>query len=136
MEFCTLVSTPLPLRLNLCGTGVRSLHDATHYRDLVGSLLHLANTVRPDIAIAVGYLSRLMNQPTEGLWNTGRRILRYLREKTGLGIVYQNNNDGSEIVAYSDSDWAQERPSRKSISGGCLCLLVDRSHGDLSSRLS
>lgn len=74
IEFCKPVWTPLPLRLDLCGTDVRSLPDTTLCREFVGSLLKFANTVRSDIAFLVGYLSRFMNHPTEGLWRTASKF--------------------------------------------------------------
>jgi hypothetical protein len=36
---------------------------ATEYRSLVGSLRYLVHT-RPDIAFAIGYVSRFMEKPT------------------------------------------------------------------------
>lgn len=88
MEFSNPVATLTPLEVYLCSTVVRSLRDAMPYRELVGLLLHLANTVRPDIACAVEYLLRYLNQQTEGLCKMGKRIVRYLRETIELGIVY------------------------------------------------
>ena len=48
------------------------------YCELVGSLLYIANITRPDIAQAVGVLSRYRNTPTTAHMNEGLRVLRYL----------------------------------------------------------
>lgn len=40
------------------------LNDGTQYRQLIGLLLNLYNTVRPDISYAAGYLSRFVWCPT------------------------------------------------------------------------
>jgi hypothetical protein len=36
--------------------------NSTHYQQLIGSLRYLVHT-RPDIAFAVGYMSRFMERP-------------------------------------------------------------------------
>ena len=66
MENCRSVSTPLPAGCILpilpeqLGEGERILMSNTPYRELVGCILHLANTTRPDIGFAASYLSRFM----------------------------------------------------------------------------
>ena len=97
-----------------------STMDGTPYRQLVGCLLHLANTTRPDIAYASNYLSRFMHDPSPSLWKAAKSVLRYLKGTKKLGIVYSKGHihDKEDMVSgFSDSDWAQEKPSRKSISG-------------------
>ena len=39
-----------------------------------------------------------------------------------MAIEYAFNGIGSRITTYSDSDWAGDRQSRKSTSGGCSML--------------
>jgi len=43
------------------------------YRELVGSLLYLALTTRPDIAVAVNKLARLVNKPTNTHWKIAKK---------------------------------------------------------------
>lgn len=52
--------------------------DTTMYKSLVGSLRYLVNT-RPDIAYAVGVVSRYMERPTVLHLSAVKRILRYLK---------------------------------------------------------
>ena len=52
------------------------LMERTPYRPLVGCLLHLANTTRPDIAYAAGYLSRFMQNPRPFHWKAAKHVLR------------------------------------------------------------
>jgi hypothetical protein len=52
--------------------------DATHYRSIIGGLRYLTHT-RPDIAFAVGYVSRFIEDPREDHWTAVKRLLRYVK---------------------------------------------------------
>jgi hypothetical protein len=56
--------TPMEELLKLSRKSTAPEVDATHYRRLVGSLRNLVHT-RPDLAFAVGFVSRFMEHPTE-----------------------------------------------------------------------
>jgi hypothetical protein len=84
------------------------------YQQLVGSLIYLSNSTRPDIAHAVSYLSRHMHAPTEDDMMNGKRVLRYLKGSRTLALNY--NQKDQELVAYSDSSYAEEE-DRKSVGG-------------------
>lgn len=77
MQDCKLVKTPLPQGLDLKVDDTEMLSNTTPFRQLVGSLLHFSNTVRPDIAFAVGYLSRFMHTHTQMRCKAGKHVLRY-----------------------------------------------------------
>ncbi|PXF45962.1 Retrovirus-related Pol polyprotein from transposon TNT 1-94 [Gracilariopsis chorda] len=47
------------------------------FRVLVGSLMHICNTVRPDIAFAVSYLARFMRSYTQAHWKAAKHVLKY-----------------------------------------------------------
>ncbi|KOM38358.1 hypothetical protein LR48_Vigan03g174000 [Vigna angularis] len=49
------------------------------------------------------------------------RIIRYLKNAPGSGLLYAANNS-FRIHAYSDSDWATCATTRRSISGFCVFL--------------
>ena len=53
-------------------------------RRVVGSLLYLSTRTRPDFVFAVGSVARFCANPS-------RRILRYLKGKVSLGLVYKGN---------------------------------------------
>ena len=90
-------------------------------RELIGSLLYLSNTTRPDLSYSVGLLARYMESPGEKHWKAAKHVLRYLRGTLTFGILYKN--DGSDtIVGYTDSDFAADRDARKSTSGFCFLL--------------
>lgn len=116
MENANPSATPLPSNLDLMEEGSSPLPDQTPFRQIVGSLMHLSNTVRPDICYSVNYLARFMHRPTTALWTACKHMLRYLKGTSKLGLRFQSGGE-LKLLAFSDSDWAQERPSRKSISG-------------------
>lgn len=59
--------------------------DETLYMKIVWNLMHLATT-RPDLMYGVSLISRFMYCPTESHWLAAKRILRYLKGTTELGI--------------------------------------------------
>jgi len=61
------------------------------YISLVGALLYLATCTRPDIAFAVGDLSRFSAVPTVPLWMAAKRVLLYLRTHSHLGLTYTHS---------------------------------------------
>ena len=56
------------------------------YAQAVGSLMYLAISTRPDIAYAVGVLSRYSNNPGPNHWLAVKHLMRYLKG-TMLEIV-------------------------------------------------
>ena len=49
------------------------------YASMVGSLMYSMVCTRPNIALAMGVVSRFMNNPRKGNWEAVKWILRYLR---------------------------------------------------------
>ena len=76
----------------------------TSYSSLVGALLYAACHTRPDIAYAVGMLSRVLAKPTPALMAEAERVLGYLHFHKHVGLRYSPGD--STLHAFSDSDWA------------------------------
>jgi hypothetical protein len=87
------------------------------YSALVGSLLYLAVTVRPDISYAVGVLSKYMSCPTMSHWLAAKGVLRYLAGTPSVGITYSSGSGGGELVGWCDADFAGDLDTRKSTTG-------------------
>lgn len=85
------------------------------YQQLIGSLLYLAITSRPDILYPVTFLSQFNRKPTQQHWTCAQRILRYLKGTSNLSLTYKKSDH--DLIGYSDSDWANNCPQRKSFSG-------------------
>lgn len=84
------------------------------YREAVGSLMFLAVVTRPDIAFAVGQVSKFLNEPSEIHWTAVKRIMRYLAGTKSYGICYQSDD---ELIVYSDADFAGDTATRRSTTG-------------------
>jgi hypothetical protein len=114
-DFCP---TLLPLsgeRKDALGAGV-ALEPGNRYCELIGSLLYIANTTRPDIAQAVGVLSRYRSAPTTSHWNAAIRVLHYLRE-TKEKVLVLGREPHVSLEGYVDADFAGDLDSRFSTSG-------------------
>jgi hypothetical protein len=110
--------------LSECSTkqGGSEAHSTTHnikYRELIGSLLYSACTVRADVAFAVSYLSRFLDCYKHKHWKCAQYVLKYLGGTKRKGIMYYKHGDG-QLVAYSDSDFAGCVDTRKSTTGNII----------------
>ena len=63
------------------------------YREIVGSLMYLSVSTRPDISYAVGYLARFLNKPDVTHLKAAHHVLRYLRGTSTMGIRYHEGGD-------------------------------------------
>jgi hypothetical protein len=72
---------------------------------------------RPDMAFAVGYLSRFMEDPRQEHMAAMKHLLRYVAGTIDYGLTYSRSNGELQLVGYSDSDMAGDIDDRKSTSG-------------------
>ena len=93
----------------------------TAYRALVARANYMSPD-RPDISHAVKELARNMSKPTTGDWAKLKRLGRYLVGRPRLQTTYPWQHATSEMVAYTDADWAGDKVNRKSTSGGCVMM--------------
>ena len=127
------VSTPADLNVRLQKEdGVSKPVDTTSCQSIVGSLLYAAITNRPDIAQAVGVVSKFCANPTQNHLTAAKRILRYLKGTVYLGLSYKKCADGN-LIGYSDADWAGDMDDRHSASGNVF-LLAKRAVSWLSKK--
>jgi len=89
------------------------------YPMLVGKLMWVSNTVRPDICFAVNTLARHMSKPTNETMQAALRVVKYLHQTKDEVLQLGGNHEGATpIVTYTDANWASD-PSvdRRSTSG-------------------
>lgn len=91
------------------------LSSPQEYSEILGSLLYLANTTRPDIAFAVCLLSRYRNAPTTVQMLGIKSVLKYLAGTRTVGLVWKAGEKG--ILGFCDSDYAGDISTRKSTTG-------------------
>ncbi|KAJ0960490.1 hypothetical protein J5N97_001649 [Dioscorea zingiberensis] len=122
MKGCNPCQTPMENRLKLSKKSEDPAVDATMYRSIVGSLRYLVNT-RPDIAHAVGIVSRFMESPTTQHLTAVKHILRYVSGTLNFGCYYEKmGNLEPKLVGYSDSDLAGDVDDRRSTTGTVFFL--------------
>nr|GEY97803.1 uncharacterized mitochondrial protein AtMg00810-like [Tanacetum cinerariifolium] len=109
----TLIDTEKPLLKDHDGEDV----DVHTYRSMISSLMYLTLS-RPDIMFAVCACARFQVTPKASHLHAVKRIFRYLKGKTHLGLWYPKDSPFN-LVAYSDSDYAGASLDRKSTTEGC-----------------
>src|ERR1044072_9045069 len=90
------------------------------YRGRIGSLLYLTAS-RPDILFSVHLCARFQSDPRETHLTSVKRILRYLKGTTNLGLMYKKTSE-YKLSGFCDADFAGDRIERKSTSGNCQFL--------------
>jgi hypothetical protein len=84
-------------------------------------LQYLVTGSRFDLANIVRVLSKYLMNYTESHWKMGMRVLKYLVGTKSYGLVYDLTESMTTnkiiIETWSDSDWANDKIDRKSISG-------------------
>ncbi|KAF5475752.1 hypothetical protein F2P56_007527, partial [Juglans regia] len=96
------------------------LPDPTPYRQLIGHLLYLTIT-KPDISYSTQVLSQFMHHPSTSHLATAHKVLRYLKNTPGQGILLSSTSS-IQLKGYCDSDWATCPDTQKSITGYCIFL--------------
>ena len=110
-----LYSTPIETNLKIEKAEI--FKSDIKYRNLIGALLYISSSTRPDISYSVNYLSRYQNSYNETHWKYALRILKYLYLTKDLTMNYKRNVNCKSIDCYVDVDWAGDNVDRKSASG-------------------
>ena len=77
--------------------------DQTKYRGMIGFLLYLTAS-RPNIMYSVCLCARFQACPKESHLNAVKRIFRYLKGTSDIGLWYPKC-DNFELICYSDRDF-------------------------------
>ena len=122
MQDCNPVCTPMDPGILLDRDHAGPALDTAQYpySSIIGGLLYVSVCTRPDIAQAVGVLSRYMSAPQQQHWLAALRVLKYLAGTADLALVYRAS--GSKLESYCDSDFAGDASSRKSTAGFAFML--------------
>nr|GEZ29303.1 ribonuclease H-like domain-containing protein [Tanacetum cinerariifolium] len=100
---CNPCKTPVDTDTKL-GPHGSPVADPSFYRSLAGALQYLTFT-RPDLSYAVQQICLYMHDPREPHFTALKRILHYIRGTLNHGLqLYASST--SQLVAYSDADWA------------------------------
>ncbi|KAI1828784.1 hypothetical protein CBS147337_10411 [Penicillium roqueforti] len=104
METCQPKSTPMNPKqtLNHRPEEERSDEEAkARYATAIGSLMYLMIGTRPDVAFALGMLSRFTSQPQSHHQVALQRLLRYIKATQTYRITYRSG----QLIGYTDADF-------------------------------
>ena len=113
------LSTPLPPYVKLClndcpKTNAEKAEMAkVPYSSTIGSLMYAMICTRPDIAFAVGVISRYMSNPGKKHWEAVKGIMRYLNGTRKLCICFGRN--GACMFGYTNVDYARDMDKRSTL---------------------
>ncbi|MCO5570927.1 hypothetical protein L7F22_024657 [Adiantum nelumboides] len=85
------------------------------YASACGSLMYAMFATRPDIAFAVGVVSRFMSNAGKKHWEAVKGVLRYLNGTKDMCICFGKGD--LSVVGYIDADYAGDLDKRRSTSG-------------------
>jgi hypothetical protein len=122
MSNCKSITTPLSTSEKLSiheGTPLGA-NDAINYRSVVGALQYLTLT-KPDIAFPVNIVCQFLHAPTTVHWTAVKRILRYIKLSTKLGIKIRRS-DSTLVSAFPEEDWVGSIDDRRSTRGFAVFL--------------
>jgi len=114
MAECNPIGTPLEVGLQLVKADESD--DALPYREAVGSLMYLMVGTRPDLAIAVGKLSRFVSCYGKEHWAAIKRVLRYVKGSMDKGLVFDKNSS-CVLPGFTDAEQASDHETRRSTTG-------------------
>ena len=116
--------------------GISTLRDADlavskeehkYYRSGVGMLLYLVKHTRPDIANAVRELSKALDKPSPAAIKEMKRVIKYVlttkNQALKVAPTPMTQDEMWTMTAFSDSDYATDPETRRSITGFVLYLM-------------
>ncbi|KAJ0507783.1 putative RNA-directed DNA polymerase [Helianthus annuus] len=116
---CSPVSTPLDPSIRLMPNSGDSVSQL-EYSKVIGCLMYAMISTRPNIAYAVGKLSRFTSNPSAQHWQAVNRLLKYLKGTMHFGFCY--SGFPSVIEGYSDASWINNKEDHSSTSGWVFLL--------------
>ena len=133
MSDCNKAPTPIPTGLRLSKNDCPAkkpatplLVDGKHtYASVVGAVMYAMLGTRPDLAFAIGLLTRFNSNPGQANVGALKRVLRYLRGSIDFQLTYGFESSGSSgsggsilaVLGHCDSDWGGSIDDRRSVSG-------------------
>jgi hypothetical protein len=91
--------------------------DVKTYQIAIGCLNYATLISRPDLAVAVGVLSKFMSNPGLEHWKGVKRIFRYIQGTLNYGLLYTSDGNEPVLSGYSDADWGGDLTTCRSTTG-------------------
>jgi hypothetical protein len=94
----------------------KTLDPEVPYLSAIGTLIYLANNMRPDIDFSVNIWVRYSSDPTRGYLNRIKHVLRYLCGMRDMRLFYRKDTK-SKLVGYADAGYLSDLHKARSQSG-------------------
>jgi len=120
MEDCKEAATPIATNYLMDADEPGEPVDSNKYRGLIGSFLYLT-TSRPNIQFGVCLCARFQANPKELHLKVAKRILKYLKGTTNVGLWYPCDSNIT-LSGFLDFYYAGCKLDRESTSGTCHLL--------------
>lgn len=120
MTHCKPRTTPCEMKMTFDNEGEPA--DPKKYREVIGSLIYLMTSTRPDLSFVVSKLSQYLSEPKKQHWVAAKHVLRYLKCTVDQELCFRKQDVDLKLVAYSDADWAADQNDRRSVTGYCFSL--------------
>ena len=126
---CKIAQVPLPTTASKSPVPDDLLDNdlIPQYQRLVGCLMYLAVTTRPDIAFAAMWLGQFSSKPSRTNFLAAKHVLRYLAGTPSLCLSFGSSTllpsalqGYMKVFGCADADWASDSRDRRSISGYCF----------------
>ncbi|GKA66208.1 hypothetical protein Tco_0766016 [Tanacetum coccineum] len=114
-----LVCTPMDTSENLMPNNGQPVFQLEYSR-MIGCLMYAMTCIRPDIAFAVGNLSRYTSNPGTQCWQVIQRILKYLKKTMDYSLIYTGYP--SVLKGYTDASWINNTEYNFSTNGWVFLL--------------
>ncbi|GKA72298.1 hypothetical protein Tco_0778514, partial [Tanacetum coccineum] len=111
---CTPVSTPINTSEKLMPNNGQAISQLEYSR-VIGCLMYAMTCIRPDIAFAMGKLSRYTSNPGTQHWQAIQRVLKYLKKTMDYRLIYISYP--SVLEGYTDASWISNIEDNSSTSG-------------------
>ena len=120
LQDCNAKATPLPAKIKLVPAETAEI-DVGEYQSIIGSLLYLAVSTRPDISYATSVLSRFIQQPAKQHLHAARHVLKYLKGTAALGLQF-TAAARLRLTGYSDASHMSDPSTSKGHGGYCFTV--------------
>ncbi|RVW40871.1 Retrovirus-related Pol polyprotein from transposon RE2 [Vitis vinifera] len=100
---------------------LRNLFPQGNSRCPIRCKLNYLTITRPNISFLVSVVSQFLQSPCDSHWDAVIRILRYIKNTPGQGVLYENRGH-TQVVGYTDADWVGSPTNRRSTSGYCVFI--------------
>ena len=122
---CKRTTTPIDVSAKIRKTqnGDELPSEDWQYSSILGGVLYVANTTRPDIAYSASRLTRYLKNPNQSHCRALKRLVKYLYTTKYIGLRYKSGNKNPfRLAAASDAPFANYVDTKRSTLGWGLWL--------------